>query len=788
MLGISSQAQNISWTSKTTNTLQKTDVVSDKNGNTYLLAGFTGTVTIGKHTFTSLGATDLLLIKYNAAGGVDWVRRIGSKGEEQTGAITIHLSNSTLLVTGSFQSTATFEEYPGKSVTSLKSAGGSDIFVAQYDLKFGWLLWARRAGGALHDYGSGIAVDKAGNALVTGSFSGTIPLLNVANIHLILVSKGSSDILLLKYIPQGSLEFARALGGTGYDLGTAVAVDDYTNDIYVTGGYSPVSHPYNTNVLLAKYNYAGTLQWSRMYGAATTVDVGKDILITNENGKNRTIYLTGYFGGSISFDTQSLSSNGPADAFMVELDLDENAKTLKAIQYGGKGWDEGQSLTYGDAEVYLAGIFTGSITIWNTTLHATGGATDQDMFLCHPFSSMMPPWAMRIGSTGLDYGGDLTIHSGSTLFYTGSYSNSLTLGATTLSGKGNLLTKITLPTLTGLQLYNATTDTSIDGSLYGSTINYMIIGTDQINFRANVLSGGVGSVKFILDGKIEWMENAVEPFTYPGDGLKTGGGIDYKAFTPSVGKHKLEVIPYSGANGSGLRGRIMTKDFEISLKTEMKGLTLINAKTDLDIYPLGYQGTVLNYAQIGTSQINFRANTFPAKVGSVKFVLDGKEIVDNTYPYTLGGEGLKVVNLQTDYFPLTLSPGTHYLSVTAYSKSNGDGYASNTIPFTILVMQSTGRVSFEETDLPLQERQLSVAPNPFSQSTSLRFTPATNGSAQVEVYSSQGTLVAHLFQGAVEAGKAYQWEFNGSALPAGIYYGRVSMGGQVFHQKLVLNR
>jgi len=52
---------------------------------------------------------------------------------------------------------------------TLSSAGGIDIFVANYDPN-GLLLWAKRAGGTGHDEGSGIAVNAAGHSTVTGFF------------------------------------------------------------------------------------------------------------------------------------------------------------------------------------------------------------------------------------------------------------------------------------------------------------------------------------------------------------------------------------------------------------------------------------------------------------------------------------------------------------------------------------------------------------------------------------------------------------------------------------------
>jgi hypothetical protein len=52
----------------------------------------------------------------------------------------------------------------------------------------------------------------------------------------------------------------------------------------------------------------------------------------------------------------------------------------------------------------------------------------------------------------------------------------------------------------------------------------------------------------------------------------------------------------------------------------------------------------------------------------------------------------------------------------------------------------------------------------------------------------QGILVKQIYQGSVEAGKVYKWEFEAGLLPAGLYIGRLQMGVQIHQQKLILSR
>ncbi|MDH3217711.1 MAG: T9SS type A sorting domain-containing protein, partial [Candidatus Krumholzibacteria bacterium] len=88
---------------------------------------------------------------------------------------------------GEFQGTVDF------GGGNLMSAGGYDIFVAKYDSS-GVHQWSQHAGSTAEDYGADVAVDAAGNAVVTGVFQGTVDF-GGGN----LVSAGGYEIFVAKY-------------------------------------------------------------------------------------------------------------------------------------------------------------------------------------------------------------------------------------------------------------------------------------------------------------------------------------------------------------------------------------------------------------------------------------------------------------------------------------------------------------------------------------------------------------------------------------------------------------
>jgi myo-inositol-hexaphosphate 3-phosphohydrolase len=113
------------------------------------------------------------------------------------------------------------------------------------------------------------------------------------------------------------------------------------------------------------------------------------------------------------------------------------------------------------------------------------------------------------------------------------------------------------------------------------------------------------------------------------------------------------------------------------------GFTLINAASDTAVAgmdPLA-SGATIDLFLVG-AQLNLRANTSPASVGSVRFALDGNANfrTENAAPYALGGHA------GSDYFPWTPALGAHTLTATPYEGPDGTGIVGTpmTIAFTVV--------------------------------------------------------------------------------------------------------
>jgi hypothetical protein len=241
----------------------------------------------------------------------------------------------------------------------------------------------------------------------------------------------------------------------------------------------------------------------------------------------------------------------------------------------------------------------------------------------------------------------------------------------------------TPPVVTSVTLIDAALDASIaDPLASGATIDLFVTGP-ALNIRANTDPATVGSVRFGLDANPSVLVENTAPYALAGH-----NGTDYLPWTPALGAHTLTVTPFSGANATGTAGTPYVITFTVvdSTPPAVASLTLINAATES---PLGafdplVDGATVDLAVVG-SQLNVRANTDPAVVGSVRFGLDGNASfsVRNTAPYALAGY------TGGDYLAWTPSVGDHTITVTPFSGANATGIAGVPFVVTIHVIDTT---------------------------------------------------------------------------------------------------
>jgi uncharacterized delta-60 repeat protein len=347
---------------------QGNGIAVDSSGNVYV-TGYTSS--------QGSGGNDVLIAKYNNSGTIQWQRTLGGIDSDYGTSIAVDSSGNVYI--GGY--------------TRSQSAGGFDVLITKYNTS-GTIQWQRTLGGSAFDYGTSIAVDSSGNVYVAG--------------YAYSPSGGAQpDVLITKYDTSGTIQWQRTLGGSGYDFGYGIAVDSSGN-VYITG-YTDSQGSGGADVLIAKYNTSGTIQWQRTLGGANT-DVGVDIAVDSSGNS----YITGY--------TASQGS-GNNDVLITKYDTSGTIQWQRIL--GGSDLEQGYSIAVDSSgNSYITGY---------TASQGAGGA---DVLIAKYNTSGTIQWQRTLGGANTDAGYGIAVDSSGSIFITGS---------TTSAGAGSsdlLITKL----------------------------------------------------------------------------------------------------------------------------------------------------------------------------------------------------------------------------------------------------------------------------------------------------------------------------------------------------------
>ena len=244
-------------------------LVLDVNNNVYVIGDYKDTATFGSNvtTRTSMGGSDVFLIKYNSNGIFQWVKSDGGSSSDYSNAITIDINNN-IYYTGTFTSTANF------GTNTFTSAGGSqDIFVIAYS-SMSSFLWSISLGGAGYEVPLDIECDftTVDPIHLVGQFDGTVQF-STSNTK---TSVGKKDGFMLRINTAGYVQYVSQLGSTEDDAITSIKIDNSGNFAnYISGYYGADAILNNISLknnsfssknaffarLLGNFYYATNLKW-----------------------------------------------------------------------------------------------------------------------------------------------------------------------------------------------------------------------------------------------------------------------------------------------------------------------------------------------------------------------------------------------------------------------------------------------------------------------------------------------------------------------------------------------
>ena len=289
------------------------DITALENNKLSITGHYEQSLLLGDTTLLSGtvdGTTYCFAAQFDANGQFQWVQQGGLRNDTRATAITT-LPNNSIAIGGFFNDTTLIagEQF-------IANAFDRDVFLVAYDDN-GIPLWARKAGGVIDDELNALASDEDGNIYATGNMIGVLTLSDDISIQ---TQDGNTDFFLLKYAPDGTPLFGRALGSDLFQQGLAI---DVASGLVVIGGSFQgnvsfdglsASSPNIPRAFIAGFDTDGEGRW--------LVDVPADLLgVTNavSVNENRLVLAGGSFGQTADFDDVTYTSMGLTSLFVGQL-------------------------------------------------------------------------------------------------------------------------------------------------------------------------------------------------------------------------------------------------------------------------------------------------------------------------------------------------------------------------------------------------------------------------------------------------------------------------------------
>ncbi len=301
---------------------QGTSLTVDVNGDVIVIGSFTGTIDLGGITTGIDGGASgaLLMAKLDTDGNAIWSESFW--GVEGTG-VAVDPSGNVLLV-GNLDSSVNLAGCP------LETMSGGNGFVAKLDSD-GACLWSvvlgdtgpTSFGGASPE---SVAVDALGNAIVTGTFNGTVNFGDVTlnglfgGVFVLKLDSMSGAYAWVNGFPGATAMGAMESGA----FGAGVALDAMGN-VFVTGaffesvdfgGLTPLVSAGGSDILLASFDTNGNYRWAESFGNPQ-LQTGVGIAVDSSCH----VVIVGQYQGTFDFGGNPIADAGAGvDTYVAKFE------------------------------------------------------------------------------------------------------------------------------------------------------------------------------------------------------------------------------------------------------------------------------------------------------------------------------------------------------------------------------------------------------------------------------------------------------------------------------------
>jgi hypothetical protein len=636
-------------------------------------------------------------------------------------------------------------------------------------------------GGASEDLSYSIALDNDGNVYVAGSFTGTVDFGGGDR-----TAAGGEDIFIVKFDSDGNYVWDYTPGGdSDGDIAYGIDTDSYGN-VYACGSFSSSvdfggglrAATGGLDIFVLKLNPDGNWLWDRTFGNRNN-QAGVALVVDGDNN----VITTGRNRNPINFGGGVRPPAGMRDIFVLKLDTD--GLYVWDRMFGGEGRDAGrQVIVDGDDNIYIVGNFEYTVDFGGGD-RTEGNTAFYDAYLLKLDSGGNYVNDKTWGGSGEDANWGIALDSDGNVYVTGYYEGTVDLGGGDRTSNGSW-DVCTIKFDGGFNyLWDYTCGGAGDDFGYDITMigddHIFIFGTfgNTVDFGGGDRTSAGGQDVFILEndsgGGYLWDD------THGGIERERSQGI---ALNPSEGMY---VLGYFGdtVNFGGV-DRTSSGSFDVFV---VKYEVPIPATVDIDPNTLnlksrgrwitcymelmeGFDVADIDVASVRLNDI-VPAETEPTGIGDYD---------DDGCP------DLMVKFARPDVIAL-LSPGEAVpVTVTGYV---GDDPFSGTDYIRIISPPVLPPVD-EETTPPVETVSLKAHPNPFNPSVQIVYSVPKSSRVLIQVWDITGRLIRTI-EDTDRAEGVYKTEWNGinevgRAVTSGVYFCRLSVGGDVITRKLMLLR
>jgi serine/threonine protein kinase len=347
-------------------------IASDLEGNVFVTGAFTGTMDFGGQRIVNAVGLDVFLACLDAEGGLVWIKSFGRVSEKTVFSVGEQMVSGVVVdPEGNAIITGSFHGTMDFGGGEINSVGLSDVFLARF-APDGRLLWSKRFGDAQVQSSNGLAVDREGNIAIMGLFEGSIDFGDGA-----LTSAGMQDGFVALFDAQGDIRWKQRFGGSGNQL-SGPGTFDAAGHVIVVESFERTSES-SAAFFITRFTPDGHLLWRRPFKGMERPALRN--LAASPEGQ---ILITGALQGTADFGDGPFSGLGGMD--IILLGLGPDGALLGARRFGDAADQSGHAMAVDSVgNVFLAGPFMGTLDLGSGLMSSAGR---EDLFIAR----LAPPF------------------------------------------------------------------------------------------------------------------------------------------------------------------------------------------------------------------------------------------------------------------------------------------------------------------------------------------------------------------------------------------------------------